>query len=85
MDQSITVLVADDALGIHVGGSGRGSDPHPEEYDPDLWTDEFAFLARPGGAGLAVRDAAALAGDLRQVISRWTPRRRRSLTGSWLR
>lgn len=27
----------------HVGGS-----PHPERYDPDLWTDEQAFLDRPG-------------------------------------
>lgn len=26
----------------HVGRS-----PHPERYDPDLWTDELAFLARP--------------------------------------
>lgn len=25
-----------------------GSSPHPERYDPDLWTDEFAFLGRPG-------------------------------------
>jgi pimeloyl-ACP methyl ester carboxylesterase len=25
-----------------------GSDPRPEKYDPDLWTDEFAFLSRPG-------------------------------------
>ncbi len=24
-----------------------GSSPHPERYDPDLWTDENAFLARP--------------------------------------
>lgn len=22
--------------------------PHPERYDPDSWTDEFAFLSRPG-------------------------------------
>ncbi|HEY0467034.1 MAG TPA: alpha/beta hydrolase [Polyangiaceae bacterium] len=27
-----------------------GSDPNPEKYDPDLWTDEFAFLSRPGQA-----------------------------------
>lgn len=27
-----------------------GSDPHPERYDPDLWTDELAFLQRPGQA-----------------------------------
>ena len=25
-----------------------GSDPNPERYDPDLWTDEFAFLSQPG-------------------------------------
>jgi pimeloyl-ACP methyl ester carboxylesterase len=25
-----------------------GSDPAPERYDPDLWTDEFAFLSQPG-------------------------------------
>jgi pimeloyl-ACP methyl ester carboxylesterase len=25
-----------------------GLSPHPERYDPDLWTDEAAFLARPG-------------------------------------
>ncbi|GLS19731.1 alpha/beta hydrolase [Labrys miyagiensis] len=25
-----------------------GSDPKIERYDPDLWTDEFAFLNRPG-------------------------------------
>lgn len=27
----------------HVGG-----DPRVERYDPDLWTDEFAFLSQPG-------------------------------------
>ncbi|MDQ2802507.1 MAG: alpha/beta hydrolase [Pseudomonadota bacterium] len=25
-----------------------GDSPHPERYDPDLWTDEAASLARPG-------------------------------------
>lgn len=25
-----------------------GTSPNPERYDPDLWTDEFAFLTRPG-------------------------------------
>jgi pimeloyl-ACP methyl ester carboxylesterase len=29
-----------------------GSDPNPERYDPDLWTDEFAFLSRPGEADI---------------------------------
>jgi pimeloyl-ACP methyl ester carboxylesterase len=27
-----------------------GSDPNPEKYDPDLWTDEYAFLSKPGQA-----------------------------------
>jgi pimeloyl-ACP methyl ester carboxylesterase len=27
-----------------------GSDPNIELYDPDLWTDEFAFLSAPGQA-----------------------------------
>jgi pimeloyl-ACP methyl ester carboxylesterase len=25
-----------------------GTSPNTENYDPDLWTDEFAFLSRPG-------------------------------------
>jgi pimeloyl-ACP methyl ester carboxylesterase len=29
-----------------------GSDPDVERYDPDLWTDEFAFLHRPGQADI---------------------------------
>jgi pimeloyl-ACP methyl ester carboxylesterase len=29
-----------------------GSDPRVERYDPDLWTDEFAFLNRPGEADI---------------------------------
>ena len=29
-------------------GRHVGSDPEPERYDPDLWTDEFAFLSQPG-------------------------------------
>ena len=27
-----------------------GDDPEPGAYDPDLWTDEFAFLNQPGQA-----------------------------------
>ena len=27
-----------------------GDDPHVESYDPDLWTDEYAFLNSPGQA-----------------------------------
>ena len=27
-----------------------GTDPNVEWYDPDLWTDEFAFLSQPGPA-----------------------------------
>ena len=29
-----------------------GDDPNVERYDPDLWTDEFAFLNRPGQADI---------------------------------
>lgn len=29
-----------------------GSNPHPETLNPDLWTDEFAFLSRPGQADI---------------------------------
>jgi pimeloyl-ACP methyl ester carboxylesterase len=29
-----------------------GSDPNVERYDPDLWTDEFAFLSQPAQAGI---------------------------------
>ncbi len=29
-----------------------GSSPNPDRYDPDLWTDEFAFLSQPGQADI---------------------------------
>lgn len=29
-----------------------GNDPHVDRYDPDLWTDEFAFLSQPGQADI---------------------------------
>lgn len=29
-----------------------GNDPNVERYDPDLWTDEFAFLSQPGHADI---------------------------------
>ena len=29
-----------------------GSDPKIDRYDPDLWTDEFAFLNLPGQADI---------------------------------
>lgn len=29
-----------------------GASPHPGRYDPDLWTDEYAFLTRPGQAAI---------------------------------
>jgi pimeloyl-ACP methyl ester carboxylesterase len=31
-----------------------GNDPHVERYDPDLWTDEFAFLSQPGQGDIQV-------------------------------
>ena len=37
------LMLLDAARQRHVGTS-----PYPERYDPDLWTDEFAFLSRPG-------------------------------------
>jgi pimeloyl-ACP methyl ester carboxylesterase len=33
--------------GRHIGG-----DPNVDRYDPDLWTDEFAFLNKPGQADI---------------------------------
>ena len=38
---------ADTARLRHLGNS-----PHPERYNPDLWRDEAAFLARPGEADI---------------------------------
>jgi pimeloyl-ACP methyl ester carboxylesterase len=29
-----------------------GSSPRPDRYDPDTWTDEYAFLTRPGQADI---------------------------------
>jgi pimeloyl-ACP methyl ester carboxylesterase len=29
-----------------------GASPHPDRYDPDTWTDEYAFLTRPGQADI---------------------------------
>jgi len=29
-----------------------GNDPNSEKYDPDLWTDEYAFLSKPGEADI---------------------------------
>jgi pimeloyl-ACP methyl ester carboxylesterase len=31
-----------------------GSNPNPETLDPDRWTDEFAFLRRPGEADIQI-------------------------------
>jgi pimeloyl-ACP methyl ester carboxylesterase len=31
-------------------GRHIGSDPNVDRYDPDLWTDEFSFLSKPGQA-----------------------------------
>ena len=40
-------LSLDSVRGRHVG-----SDPHPETINPDLWSDEFAFLNRAGEADI---------------------------------
>jgi pimeloyl-ACP methyl ester carboxylesterase len=29
-----------------------GTSPHPDRYNPDSWTDEYAFLTRPGQADI---------------------------------
>jgi pimeloyl-ACP methyl ester carboxylesterase len=34
------------------GARHLGSDPNADRYDPDLWTDEFAFLSKPGQADI---------------------------------
>jgi pimeloyl-ACP methyl ester carboxylesterase len=33
-------------------GRHIGNDPDVDRYDPDLWTDEFAFLSKPGQADI---------------------------------
>jgi len=33
-------------------GRHVGNDPDADRYDPDLWTDEFAFLSKPGQADI---------------------------------
>jgi pimeloyl-ACP methyl ester carboxylesterase len=40
-----------------------GSDPNVDRYDPDLWTDELAFLNQPGQAEVHVLDAGHFALD----------------------
>jgi pimeloyl-ACP methyl ester carboxylesterase len=47
-----------------------GTDPAVERYDPDLWTDEFAFLSQPDsyrhdvpGAQIHILDAGHFALD----------------------
>jgi hypothetical protein len=32
--------------------SSSSSDPNVDRYDPDLWTDEFAFLSKPRQADI---------------------------------
>lgn len=47
-----------------------GDSPHPERYNPDTWTDEHAFLTRPGQAAIQ----AALLYDYRTNVAsyaRW--------------
>ncbi len=52
-----------------------GSSPHPERYDPDAWTDEYAFLSRPGQAEIQ----AALFYDYRTNVAAYPKWR------AWLR
>lgn len=52
-----------------------GMSPHPERYDPDGWTDEYAFLSRPGQREIQ----AALLRDYRTNIASY------SAWQAWLR
>jgi pimeloyl-ACP methyl ester carboxylesterase len=56
----IEALIVQDAV-VHNEGLGAnwktrtrhvGSDPNVDRYDPDLWTDEFAFLSQPRQADI---------------------------------
>ncbi len=48
---SNTAALQDNLLSLATTRSRHvGSDPDVERYDPDLWTDEFAFLSQPGQA-----------------------------------
>jgi pimeloyl-ACP methyl ester carboxylesterase len=42
-DQVDAFVSLESARQRHIGGS-----PQPERYSPDTWTDEYAFLSRPG-------------------------------------
>ncbi|MGH9643435.1 MAG: alpha/beta fold hydrolase [Terriglobales bacterium] len=42
-DQVEAFMSLEGAKQRHIGNS-----PHPERYDPNTWTDEFALLSRPG-------------------------------------
>ncbi len=52
-----------------------GSNPNPETLDPDRWTDEFAFLSRPGEADIQLD----LFYDYRTNVARYRA------WGAWLR
>ena len=44
-----------------------GSDPNVERYDPDLWTDEFAFLSQPAQPDIQIRPLLRLPHERRGV------------------
>jgi pimeloyl-ACP methyl ester carboxylesterase len=44
-----------------------GKSPRPEAYDPDLWTDELAFLERPGQADIQTDPVLRLPGERREL------------------
>jgi pimeloyl-ACP methyl ester carboxylesterase len=62
-----------------------GKDPNPERYDPDLWTDEKAFLDKPGQADIQ----ADMAYDYRTNVDAypkwqtWMRERRPPLLVTW--
>ena len=46
-----------------------GSDPNVERYDPDLWTDEFAFLSQPRQADIQTDPSTTTARMSRRIPS----------------
>jgi hypothetical protein len=42
------VLIRGDTDSVRIVGLANAGDPNIELYDPDLWTDEYAFLNQPG-------------------------------------
>jgi pimeloyl-ACP methyl ester carboxylesterase len=46
-----------------------GNDPDAERYDPDVWTDEFAFLNQPGQADIQSDSSTTSARMLMRILA----------------